>query len=71
MGAMDQPHTIPPLANVYWRIASSATHLAKTVDPAFATDTPDEVNPCDPDPLVDSLVADLAEDILSVTGSDG
>lgn len=71
MGAMDQRHPIPPLANVYWRIASSATHLAKTVDPAFATDTPDQVNPCDPDPLVDSAIADLAERIIQAEADHG
>lgn len=71
MGAMDQPSPIPPLANAYWRIASSATHLAKTVDPAFFHHDPDAINPCDPDPLVDSAIADLAERIVRREATDG
>ena len=49
-----------PMHMIYWRIASAATHMALAMDPEL---TSDEVNPCDADPMVDSLVADIAETI--------
>lgn len=49
-----------PMIMIYWRIASAATHLAQ----AFDTTIEGSVNECDPDPLVDTLVAAMAEDIL-------